>query len=62
VFRKLNKKTIDIKKKSVAGTITTRESELISDEGLKRRITVVTECFTGKFPELVLNDRNSRLQ
>jgi integrase/recombinase XerD len=58
VVRKVNNKTIDINGKSTAGTITISESAVIHDEILERRITLATECFTRKFPELVLRDRN----
>jgi integrase len=42
----------------MAGTITITESSIINDEILERRITLATECFTGKLPELILKDRN----
>jgi len=58
VFHKLNKKTIDINGKSTAGIIMISESAVINDEILERRIALATECFTGKFPKLVLKDRN----
>ena len=55
---KLNNKVIDIRSKSMADIITIRGSAVINDEILERRITLATECFTRKFPELVLRDRN----
>jgi integrase/recombinase XerD len=58
VVHKINNKTIDIKKKSMAGTVTIRESAVINDEILERRIILATECFTGKLPQLILKDRN----
>ena len=42
----------------MADIITIRGSAVINDEILERRITLATECFTRKFPELVLRDRN----
>jgi hypothetical protein len=41
----------------VGGTIMLSESAVINEEILERRITLITECFTRKFPELVLKDR-----
>ncbi len=55
---KVNDKTIDIKNKSAAGTVTIRESVAINDEILARKILLTTEGFTGKLPELILRDRN----
>ena len=57
MVHKLTKKTADIKKKSIAGTITD-ESAVLYDEILQRKITIATEGFTGKFPELILKDRH----
>ena len=51
-------KTIDMNRKSRSRTITISESAEINEEILKRKITLETECFTKKFPELVLKDRN----
>ena len=62
MISKVNGKTIDIKKKSAAGTVTIREPVVINDEILERRITLATECFTRKFTELALNDRNRVLK
>jgi integrase/recombinase XerD len=42
----------------VGGTIMLSESAIINEEILERRITLITKCFTRKFPELVLKDRN----
>jgi integrase/recombinase XerD len=58
VVRKVNNKTIDSNRKSIAEIITTSEPAVLNDEMLERRITLATECFTRKFPELVLRDRN----
>jgi hypothetical protein len=54
-----NPKTANIKKKSIAETITTRESAVLNDdERLETRITLATKGFTRKFCELLLKDRN----
>ena len=58
VVSKVNNKTIDSNRKSIAETITISESAVINDEILERKITLATECFTRKFPELILKDRN----
>ena len=42
----------------MTGTVTIRESAVINDEILERRIILATECFTGKLPQLILKDRN----
>ena len=42
----------------VGGTIMLSESAVINEEILERRIILITKCFTRKFPELVLKDRN----
>ncbi len=55
---KVNNKTIDSNRKSIAETITIRESAVINDEILERRITLATEYFTQKFPKLILKDRS----
>lgn len=57
--RKLNSKIIGIKEEQIPDTVTTRESSALNDDGrLERRITLATEGFVRKFPELVLKDRN----
>ena len=43
VFR-VNNKAVDIKKKSMVGTIMNCESAVLNDEMLERRITLATEC------------------
>ena len=54
MVHKINNKTIDSNRKSIAEIIKIRESAVINDEILERRITLATECFTRKFPELIL--------
>ena len=58
MVRKVNNNTIDSNRKSIAEIITTSNPAVLNDEILERRITLATECFTRKFPELVLRDRN----
>jgi len=60
VVLKVNNKTIDLN--SMADTITNGESAVLNDELLERKITLATECFTGKLPELILKDKNRLLK
>ncbi len=58
MVHRLNKETIDNKRRLIANAISTRESAVINDDVLEKRITLATECFTGKLPELILKDRS----
>jgi integrase len=57
VVQRLNSKTFN--KMNSATAAVTKELALLNDDGrLEKRITLATEGFTRKFPELVLRDRN----